>query len=191
MLHDKSILRQTILQQRQSLSTEQWQIKSRQICDRLKSLPLLQQAETIFAYFSFRQEPDLSPLFSMPKNWVFPRCVNKSLEWHLWQPKEPLALNRYGIPEPLNTSPKISPKKADLILVPTVAVSFKGYRLGYGGGFYDRLLSSPECSITPNISIVFNYGLIKSVPIESWDMKMNFVCTETLFRSFESNQLDY
>ena len=57
---DKSVLRQEILQQRQSLAPAQWQEKSNQICDRLKSITLFQEAQTILAYFSFRQEPDLS-----------------------------------------------------------------------------------------------------------------------------------
>jgi 5-formyltetrahydrofolate cyclo-ligase len=57
---EKSALRRKILQQRQSLSPTQWQLKSNLICDRLKSISFFQEAQTILAYFSFRQEPDLS-----------------------------------------------------------------------------------------------------------------------------------
>jgi 5-formyltetrahydrofolate cyclo-ligase len=83
---EKSALRRKILQQRQSLSPTQWQLKSNLICDRLKSISFFQEAQTILAYFRFRQEPDLSPLFGLNKTWAFPRCLGKFLVWHSWQP---------------------------------------------------------------------------------------------------------
>ena len=181
----KSALRKTLLQQRRSFTVEQWQTKSTQICDRLQSLSLLQQAETIFAYFSFRQEPDLAALFTQPKKWAFPRCVDRSLEWHLWQPGETLNRGKYGIFEPMPTAPQIAPAAADLILVPTVAIDNRGYRLGYGGGFYDRLLSQPQCANIPTVAIIFDCALIEAVPIEPWDTKMNFICTETKLKFVE------
>lgn len=181
---DKSTLRKTILHQRQSLTYAQWQIKSNLICNTLVSFPLFQQAETVFAYFSFRQEPDLSSLFSLHKKWAFPRCVNQSLDWHLWQPGESLHVGKYGIKEPLKTATKVMPASADLILVPTVAVDQKGYRLGYGGGFYDRLLSLPECATISTIAIVFDFACIAVMPVDSWDATMDFVCTETRLKSY-------
>jgi 5-formyltetrahydrofolate cyclo-ligase len=182
---DKSALRREILHQRQSLSPAAWQAKSNQICDRLKSSTLFQEAQTIFAYFSFRQEPDLSPLFSLDKTWAFPRCVGKSLVWHSWQPGAELNTGRYGIQEPLETAPMIEPAKADLILVPTVACDDQGYRLGYGGGFYDRLLggdrtSEPTLNI-PTIGIIFDFAYGIQLPTDPWDMQLNFSCTETKF----------
>ena len=180
---NKTIIRTKILKQRQALSPLDWQTNSNLICDRLKTLALFKQAKTIFAYFSFRHEPDLSSLFSLNKNWAFPRCVDKSLEWRLWHPGEPLAIGKYNIQEPLKTAPIISPSAADLILVPTVACDEQGYRLGYGGGFYDRLLSSPQGSNIPTIGIVFNFAFIPQLPIDPWDIKLDFICSETKFLS--------
>lgn len=177
---DKSTLRRTILRSRQSLKDTQWQTKSKLICDRLRTLPLFQEAQTILAYFSFRQEADLSSLFHLNKNWAFPRCVDKSLLWHLWQPGETLNSGKYGIKEPLTTAPAIEPSSADLILVPTVAGDRQGYRLGYGGGFYDRLLSSP-CLTIPTIGIVFDFAYVTQLPRDTWDIKLDFICTETRF----------
>ena len=154
---DKSSLRLKILQRRQSLTFAEWQDKSQQICDRLESNTIFKEAKTILAYFSFRQEADLSPLFTMDKNWAFPRCVGKSLVWHCWQPEEELQTGKYGIQEPLTTAKVISPKSADLILVPMVAGDRNGYRLGYGGGYYDRLLSSEAFDVT-TVGIVFDFA---------------------------------
>ena len=60
---DKVDLRRILLKQRQSLSVTQWREKSDRICQHLQQSPVFTQAQTILAYFSFRQEPDLSPLF--------------------------------------------------------------------------------------------------------------------------------
>ena len=181
---DKSALRRKFLQQRQSLSTAEWQTKSNLICDRLKNCNLFQEAQTILAYFSFRQEADLSGLFDLDKSWAFPRCVGKSLVWHSWQPEDSLQLGKYGIKEPLTTAKEIDPTTADLILVPTVACDRYGYRLGYGGGFYDRLLSSEKCFDVPTMGIVFDLAYVTKLPIDIWDIKLNFICTETKLDSY-------
>lgn len=188
----KSALRQEILQQRQSLSREQWQVKSSQICDRLKSIILFQEAQTILAYFSFRQEPDLAPLFSLDKNWAFPRCVGKSLVWHSWQSGTELKIGKYGIQEPCASSTTVNPATADLILVPTVACDAQGYRLGYGGGFYDRLLSRDAFQAAkanhnlnvPTIGILFDFAYGVQLVKDPWDTKLNFICTETKFKNY-------
>ena len=181
---DKTALRQKILQQRQSLSPAEWQRKSNQICDRLKSDTLFKEAETILAYFSFRQEPDLAPLFNLNKNWAFPRCVGKSLVWHSWQPGEELCPGKYGILEPNKTATTVDVATADLILVPTVACDTQGYRLGYGGGFYDRLLSIENGLKVTTIGIVFDFGHGVQLPKDPWDRPLNFVCTEIKLTSY-------
>ncbi|MCC0178109.1 5-formyltetrahydrofolate cyclo-ligase [Waterburya agarophytonicola K14] len=178
---EKSILRKKILKQRQELSELKWQTKSNLICDRLISSPLFLQSNTIFAYFSFRKEVDLNPLFSLNKQWAFPRCVNKSLVWHLWQPGDSLIKDKYGIPTPLESAPIVEALSADLILIPTVACDREKYRLGYGGGFYDRLLSSSQCCGITTIGVVFDFAYLDRLPRDSWDIKLDFVCTETKF----------
>ncbi|MEM8831756.1 MAG: 5-formyltetrahydrofolate cyclo-ligase [Cyanobacteria bacterium P01_G01_bin.19] len=175
----KSSLRKEILQQRQALSETEWRTKSNLICDRLKTLPLFTQSQTIFAYFSFRQEVELEFLFKLKKKWAFPRCVGKNLVWHLWQPGEPLVDDKYGIKTPLKTAPIVSISSADLILVPVVACDRRKYRLGYGGGFYDRLMAS-SCNLNINhIGIAFSFSCVDQIPTDSWDIKLDFVCTET------------
>ena len=179
LANEKAVLRKKILQQRQGLSKQEWQINSRLICDRLQSLALFKQAETIFAYFSFRQEVDLSSLFFLNKKWAFPRCVSKSLVWHSWQPGENLIKGKYGIEIPLKTAPIVSASMADLILVPTVACDRQGARLGYGGGFYDRLLSSPQAIAIPTIGVVFDFAYLDRLPTDSWDIKLDYVCSQS------------
>ncbi|MCG6136361.1 MAG: 5-formyltetrahydrofolate cyclo-ligase [Nostoc sp. LLA-1] len=172
-------LRRTIIKQRQSMSVEEWREKSDRICENLQKSTLFTQAKTILAYFSFRQEPDLGALFTNSQyRWGFPRCVGKSLNWHIWQPQDSLQTGAYGITEPHAHAPTINPQEVDLILVPSVACDYQGYRLGYGGGYYDRLLSSPEWSHKPTIGIIFNFAYLPQLPIETWDQPLQAVVTE-------------
>lgn len=144
----------------------------------LRSCDLFVAAKTIAAYFSFRLEPDLKSLFTTERNWGFSRCINTSLVWHSWTLNEPLQTNTYGILEPLPTAKLLEPKDIDLIVVPAVACDALGYRLGYGGGYYDRLLSSPQWAAKPTIGVVFDFAFLPQLPINSWDRKLHGICTE-------------
>ncbi len=180
---DKSELRRSLLQKRRSLSVEEWQKKSDRLCERLRSLSLLTQAKTVLAYFSFRQEPDLSSVYTDSQwHWGFARCVGKSLVWHSWKPGEPLCKGNYGIFEPHSDSPTLQPDEVDLILVPAVACDERGYRLGYGGGFYDRLLSAANWASKPTIGIVFEFAYLPQLPVDPWDKPLHSICTETKFQ---------
>ncbi|WP_096596717.1 5-formyltetrahydrofolate cyclo-ligase [Calothrix sp. NIES-2100] len=175
----KTKLRRNLLKQRQLMTVNEWREKSDRICTQLQNSPLFTQAKTILAYFSFRQEADLSPLFTDNKYcWGFPRCVGKSMYWHLWNPEDTLAIGNYGISEPHPHAPVIKPEEVDLILVPSVACDYQGYRLGYGGGYYDRLLSSPEWATKPTIGIIFDFAYLPQLPVAYWDKPLNFVATE-------------
>jgi 5-formyltetrahydrofolate cyclo-ligase len=176
---NKTQLRQMLLQKRRSLPKEVWREKSDRLCRQLQSFRLFIEAKTILAYFSFRQEPDLSPLFTDNRRWGFPRCVGQSLAWHLWHQETSLQIGNYGIQEPLPDAPIVAPTEVDLMLVPTVACDRQGYRLGYGGGFYDRLFDSPEWSKIPKIGIVFDFAYLPELPIDSWDIQLDYIATET------------
>lgn len=159
-----------------------WQEKSDRLCTHLQTSPVFTQAQTVLAYFSFRQEPDLSPLFTVPDHhiWGFSRCVDQTLSWHAWSPKSTLSLQvgTYGILEPHRDAPILEPEDVDLILVPAVACDIRGYRLGYGGGFYDRMLQSPEWAKKLTIATVFEFARLPHLPVDSWDQMLQGVCTE-------------
>ncbi len=175
---NKTQLRRQLLKQRQALSTSIWQEKSKLLCEQLQSLPLFQSAHKILAYFSVRQEPDLSSLFDSSAAWGFPRCVEKELVWHRWSVGDRRQIGSYNILEPEPNSPILSVAKVDLILIPAVACDHQGYRLGYGGGYYDRLLSDPFLAKIPTIGVVFEFAYLPAIPIESWDIPLSLVCTE-------------
>ncbi|MEB3212580.1 MAG: 5-formyltetrahydrofolate cyclo-ligase [Leptolyngbyaceae bacterium] len=179
---DKATLRRSLLAARNAMSPDEWRVKSDRLCEQLQQIPLFQQSRTVLAYSSFRNEPDLSPLFdSLSCHWGMPRCVGKTMEWHRWSPRTgfPLQKGAFGILEPDPQSPRLNAEDVDLILVPAVACDRRGYRLGYGGGFYDRMFSDPAWKHIPTIGIVFSTLLLDTLPIDAWDCSLHSICTDT------------
>jgi 5-formyltetrahydrofolate cyclo-ligase len=175
----KTVLRRQLLQQRLALPSEVWQQQSEQVCIQLQKCVQFQQAQTILTYCSHRQEPDLSYLLARTdRQWGLPRCMGKDLFWHRWEPQQPLVTGAYGILEPRADLPLLEAAEVDLMLVPCVGIDRSGYRLGYGGGYYDRLRANPLWRNVPTIGIVFDFGYVDVLPIEPWDLPLDGVCTE-------------
>jgi 5-formyltetrahydrofolate cyclo-ligase len=177
---DKSTLRRQWLADRRAIDQSNWHSWSQQICQNLRQLPIYHQAKTILAYRSFRQEPDLSPLFGdVGKVWGLPRVVGRDLVWHRYDSRvDTLPPGAFGILEPEADWPQLSASEVDLMLVPCVGCDRRGYRLGYGGGFYDRLLADPDWAPIPTIGITFSPMWLATLPIDPWDRPLDRICTE-------------
>ena len=100
---------------------------------------------------------------------------NNKMNFYRWSFNDPLVVNKYGIPEP--ASKKLN--YPDIILVPLVAFDRSLNRLGYGGGFYDRYLKkiSKKKKIL-KIGLASSFQMIKKVPVNVYDQKLDFVLTE-------------
>ena len=100
------------------------------------------------------------------------------MTWHDWSGQEGIEfeISRFGIEEPYAHWPRA--RTPDLILVPTVACDRRGYRLGYGGGFYDRMLVNLNREKTKTIGIVPGMLLQEELPVDPWDQPLDAICTE-------------
>lgn len=180
---DKKKLRKELLKTRQTLSDSEWMVKSEALCEQIRLYldydPAIVRGGTVLSYFHFRQEPNLDPLFQLRDyNWAVPRCVGNELSWHFWEWGDPLVEGAFGIREPLEEAPLCSPETVNLILVPAVACDTQGYRLGYGGGFYDRLFEQSPWREIPKVGIVFDEMILAEVPVDPWDVPLDGVCTD-------------
>ena len=94
-----------------------------------------------------------------------------------WIFKDPLYINNFGILEPKSTNREIIP---DLILVPLVAFDNKLNRLGYGKGYYDRVLRKINKikKKTLSLGIAYSFQKYKSIPINKYDYKLDYIFTE-------------
>jgi 5-formyltetrahydrofolate cyclo-ligase len=140
--------------------------------------------QTVLAYQPHRQEPDLQGLFARADyRWALPRCLpHRQLAWHLWQPDEALVTNSYGLAEPLATATSVEPIDAGSIgalLIPMVGFDVDGYRLGYGGGYFDRLLASAGWDKILKIGIAFDLAMVPKIPIDPWDLPLPRICTQS------------
>ena len=137
----------------------------------------------IGGYYPFNYELDsLNILEGLEKkNYVIslPKVgKNNMMNFFQWSLKDPLKINKYGIPETISKK-KVNP---GLLLVPLVAFDKQLNRLGYGGGYYDRYISKLQDSHKIiKIGIGFSFQKVKSLPINEYDKKLDFVITEKYF----------
>ncbi len=182
----KSSIRNEIINKRKLLSTEELNIKSQQIYNNLKSLPLYSDAQSVMLYMDFKGEVKtdyiLKDLLSNNKKAIIPISVPKTMNMVLSQVMDPeveLSRSSYGILEPKpEYIREINPGILDLVIVPGIAFDTEGYRIGYGGGYYDYFFGNAGESI-PSVAIALDLQLIDKVPIESFDKPVDFIVTES------------
>ena len=117
--------------------------------------------------------------FLETKNYIISLPVienNSKMDFYKYSFKDPLKLNKLGIPEPFKSSRKIVP---DLILVPLVGYDNSLNRLGYGGGFYDRYFEKNlSLGQIHKIGLAFSFQKIKKLPVNKFDKKLDKIITE-------------
>ena len=100
---------------------------------------------------------------------------NNQMKFYYWSFKDPLILNKFGIPEPI-PSTEVYP---DILLVPIVAFDRLKYRVGYGGGYYDRYLDKiSKIKNYLSIGFAFSFQKINKVPKNKYDKKLDYILTE-------------
>jgi len=177
---DKSVLRAHCRALRDAMTAKAVASVSEHICARLVEWPILQQAQTVMAYMAFGNEVSLLPLMnqSRDKRWVIPRTEARPephLILHLYDPAR-LVRHRFGMLEPVVSLPVIEPGELDLVLVPGLAFDRRGYRLGFGGGFYDRFLPHVTAG---KVGIVAKVLMVEHVPNDRFDQRVDYVASES------------
>lgn len=153
------------------------------IMTELEHLEQFAAASCILAYMAMPGEVQtreyVSRWHSSGKRVVLPKVDGESLQLREYDP-EKLSAGYRGILEPSESACAVSPQEIDLAVVPGVAFAFqKGpdgveryYRLGRGGGFYDRLLPQLDCF---KVGVCYPFRFIDSVPAEDWDVPLDLV----------------
>ena len=92
-----------------------------------------------------------------------------------WSLKDPLVINKFGIPEPSDGKMKFP----DILLIPLLSFDTKLNRVGYGGGFYDRYIQRIKRKKKPLlVGLAYSFQRVKNIPINRYDKKLDFVVTE-------------
>ena len=156
--------------------------RSAKICSAIREHAAWKNAQTVCAFLPMRAEPQIQELWKSDpgaRRFCFPRGGGGALE--LVRIDEPAVLERatwkMDLPE-ISNAQTVSLAEVDLILVPGVAFSRDGWRLGRGGGFYDRLLAGRSTETTA-LGICFEVQIAKALPLEEHDLKVDAVVTES------------
>ncbi len=181
----KRELRASMIAARDALEPAVRASASRTIGERLQALPSFVAARVVLVTFPFGSEWDTRPIarivLSSGKTLVVPRVnnVTRMLELHaVGDIASQITAGFRGIPEPLSTLPRIDAARIDWVLVPGVAFSADGRRLGYGGGFYDRLMATLAPG-TPCIAGAFDAQIAAHIPAAAHDLYVDRIVTES------------
>ena len=142
----KAELRKKILQEMKALSQEQKQAMDRALTERFLKHPFYQEAKVIATYLSFTHEFQTQGLIKRAlkegKKVLIPKTYPKGrMEFVVYHPQQ-LVKTSFGLLEPQGDLEVVEPSQIDLIHVPGLAFTTEGYRIGYGGGYYDRYLEN-------------------------------------------------
>jgi 5-formyltetrahydrofolate cyclo-ligase len=174
----KKKLRSQCMDIRESLSADFRRNASLQICQHIRHWGKFQEAGVIFTYMPMNEEVDLLPLIAEfpQKKWVIPRIQPHSrMILHPYDP-EKLIRHRFGMLEPDPSLPKVPPGQVDLVLAPGLAYDRQGWRLGYGGGFYDNFLA--DVPGLAALGVTYSALLMDDLPHNSHDIPVQALVTE-------------
>ena len=149
------------------------------IISNLQEHPAYQNATHVLIYLAFKQELNLSRLWQNEPNKQFyatrTHIHNKTLSVHALD--TPLEKHPLGFLQPVASAPVIQPEHLDMVLVPGLCFDYRGFRLGYGGGFYDRFLPllRPDAI---RVGVSTRALLVPKLPTEPHDCQVQFVVTE-------------
>lgn len=185
---DKRTFRSIARKNRDSIGEALRLEKSSLIFEQLIQLSLFRESEHIFIYLSFRSEADtwkiLDYALEKGKSIYAPITLmdeKKLLCCKLDHPEEQLEKDGYGIFSPRFEEDKIVPAQVmDLILVPGLAFDFEKHRMGYGGGYYDRFVTTLSPSAT-TLALAFEEQLYEEIPLDPYDMKADHILTDRRF----------
>ena len=176
----KAELRRHVIEETAGLPDDYIADSDRGLFLKVMSLREFSTANKIMIYHSVNREPDTLEIvraaFSAGKTVAFPFCYRGGLmQARIVSCLSELRPAALGIPAPPDTAPVIAPEELDLIIVPALTYDKAGYRLGYGGGYYDRYLSGISA---------FTVGLARErlikdeLPREPHDIAVKCVVTE-------------
>jgi 5-formyltetrahydrofolate cyclo-ligase len=187
----KRRLRKDFIRKRDSIHPEQKRIKEAAIEKRLFSLNEFREAGSILLYVSFRSEVNtmnyLEDVLSLGKTLILPRVDARHRSLRLFDVKNVAQLSPgyMGILEPgTENAREVSLGSVDLVIIPGTGFDTLGSRIGYGGGYYDRLLSYESKQLAKvdkhimTIALAFEEQIGDTIPTEPHDIKVDMIVTE-------------
>ena len=181
---ERERVRAEVLRQREGLAPEVRAVFSRRIVDSVMRWIHSERFEAVMLYLSMRSEVETdtlleqlhhagkhvcAPVVDIDQHRLLPRRIHGA--------ETALVRHRYGMLEPGPACPIFPISQLQLIVVPGLAFDCKGYRLGYGKGFYDRFLAS--CPYAVPIGLAYQLQVVENTFPQVWDVPVRHIFTET------------
>lgn len=166
----------------QSMDKDTYESHCERINKRLFKHPYWKQSETIALTISRGREIETSTIIEeawrQRKKVVIPKCCPEQfkMEFRTYESENQLEMVYFGLKEPIvSKTSLIRAEDIDLVIVPGICFDRNGFRIGYGGGYYDRYLSEYK-GLT--ISLAFEAQIVPSIPVQSHDVPVHQILTE-------------
>lgn len=182
----KKNLRKDIIAKRNKLSQTEISEKSKIIYEKFFSLEKVKKAQKFFIYYSIKSEVDtksiINRLLAQNKTVTLPRIKNSNSEMFLHKINSLNDLSNNGLSflQPDKNLPVIPAKDIEIAVIPGIAFDKLKWRLGWGGGYYDKFLSE---SHSFSIGLSFDLQVVDELPTELHDQQLDLIITETLLIS--------
>ena len=169
-----------MLAKRKAISPSEYNEMSNIICQKLMKMNKITKAESVHVYYPINNEVDIRNLIEFlwwnNKKVIMPKANFKTRELVNYYVISfgQLEETRFGLHEPRENSP-LQLGSPDVVIVPGVAFSSSRYRLGYGGGFYDRFLENID---SYKIGVAFEAQLLSDLPHQNHDQRLDLIVTE-------------
>lgn len=178
---EKHKLRAHYRKERAALSNESRELLDIAICANLSELPIIKKADTVLVYYPVKNEPNIRPfiqnLISHGKRVAFPvsNSDDCTLTFKYVESLDDMILGAYNIPEPSNDAVAVTELSRCICIVPALVFDRRGYRIGYGKGYYDRFLKDFHGR---SIGIAYSQFIVDNLPYEPTDVTVDIILTE-------------
>jgi 5-formyltetrahydrofolate cyclo-ligase len=176
----KQVLRKQMRAVRAALPESARDARSSEIAERVRTLPELVSAHTVLAFASIRNEVRTREIMNTAwadgKRVALPRVDGDALSLYIVEADTVLIEGAFSVPEPDAAAPRLEPSEVDFALVPALAVDPRGFRIGYGGGYYDKLL--PLLDRASSCALAYDFQLIPEVPELPFDATVDLIVTD-------------
>lgn len=168
----KAALRRSLNAVRARMTVDERRAASRAAVARLLDSGLLDGAKVVASFAAFRTELDPIDLEAADLELAYPRVAEPALRFFVTR-HDALVPGAFGILEPQDGR-EVRPEKIDVFLVPGLAFTPDGRRLGYGGGYYDRVLGDARRAV----GLAFDRQIVDDLPTEAHDVRVHAVVTD-------------
>ena len=173
---DKKELRAQIRALKRAMTEEQIVQSSARLGELFVQTAQYKQAKTIYGYLPYKQEVRTVPMLEQAlrdgKKVAVPKCYGDEMRFIYMDDLSKVEAGYANIPEPIADDP-VADDKTALVLMPGMAFTKNGDRMGYGGGFYDKFLAAEPDH--PTVALCYAFQMVESLPTEEYDIPVDCV----------------